>query len=204
MADTLALFRTHAPELMRKLMADFSLTAIEAAAIMGNAGHESGGFRLMQELKPTVKGSRGGWGLFQWTGPRRVAMEAYCARNHLNPASFEANYAWLFVELTGSEKKAIPAVKRGGSLMDKVKAFELAFERAGVKHYESRLKYAQIALDAFMGKSPAGPLPPPAEQPKKPLPPPRPKPQPEKASGLLALILVIIKAIARIFGKGKK
>jgi hypothetical protein len=164
MADRLALFRTHAPELMRKLMADFDLDARSAAAIMGNAGHESGGFRLMQELKPAVPGSRGGWGLFQWTGPRRLAMEAYCVRNHLDPASLEANYAWLFVELTGSEKAAIAAVKRPGSLVDKVKAFELAFERAGVKHYESRLRWAEIALAAF-SKDSTAPRPRPPDDP---------------------------------------
>jgi hypothetical protein len=76
-------------------------------------------------------------------------MEAYCIRNGLDPASDKANYAWLFVELAGSEKAAIAAVKRPGSLSDKVKAFELAFERAGVKHYESRLRWAEVALAAF-------------------------------------------------------
>jgi hypothetical protein len=149
MSDTLALYRAHARILMHRLIADFGFTPLDAAAVIGNAGHESGGFRWMQELKPIVRGSRGGWGFFQWTGPRRIAMEAYCARNGLDPASLEANYAWLFIELTGPEKAAVSAVKRAKSLFDKVKAFELAFERAGVKHYESRLRWAEIALAAF-------------------------------------------------------
>ena len=66
-----AFFREMAPRLMRLLIEDFNLTVTDAAAIMGNGGHESLGFTKLQEMKPTVKGSRGGWGLMQWTGPRR-------------------------------------------------------------------------------------------------------------------------------------
>jgi hypothetical protein len=142
-------FREKAPWLMHKLMGDFRISKLDAAAIAGNSGHESGGFTNLQEDRPTVKGSRGGYGWFQWTGPRRKAYEAYCARNNLNSASDEANYAWLWIELRGSEKKALDALRTAPTLKDKVIAFERSFERAGVKHYPSRIKYAEIALEAF-------------------------------------------------------
>ena len=57
-----------------RLMRDLGLTDLQAAGLLGNLGHESGGFRQLQEVAPAVAGSRGGWGLAQWTGPRRVAM----------------------------------------------------------------------------------------------------------------------------------
>ena len=143
------LFAKKAPWLMGKLLADFPIDGDDAAAIAGNAGHESLGFTKLQEMKPTVKGSRGGWGWFQWTGSRRKQFEAYCARHGYDPASDEANYKWLFIELSTTEAKAIPAVKAAQGLDAKVKAFEKAFERAGVKHYPARLEWAELALEAF-------------------------------------------------------
>lgn len=149
MPQTHALFRQKAPGIMALLIRDFPIAIDDAAAILGNLGHECGGFELMQELKPTVAGSAGGYGWAMWTGPRRRAFEAYCDRNGMSPADDKANYGFLFVELKTTEKAAIAAVTRAGTLDGKVRAFELAFERAGVKHYASRNAYAAIALEAF-------------------------------------------------------
>lgn len=167
-----ALFRSKVPALMRRFMLDFSCSREDGAAVFGNAGHECNGFQSLQEIKPTVVGSRGGYGWFQWTGPRRKAFEAYCSRNDLKPSSEEANYKFLWVELHGDEAKAIPALKRAQSLKDKVIAFEMAFERAGVKHYPSRLEWAQVALAAFDADE------------RKPA-PSIPKPDPEKPEASL-------------------
>lgn len=142
-------FRAKAPWIMALLMRDFPLGVVDAAAILGNLGHESSGLATLQEISPTVKGSKGGYGWAQWTGPRRRAFAAYCKLNKLDPASDQANCGFLFVELKGSEKAAIAAVKKAKDLVAKVKAFELAFERAGAKHYESRNQWAAIAFDAF-------------------------------------------------------
>lgn len=67
------------------------MSLLSAAAIIGNAGHESGGFKDLQEKKPLVKGSRGGYGIMQWTGPRRREYEDYCDRNNLDPSDMESN-----------------------------------------------------------------------------------------------------------------
>lgn len=142
-------FETDAPWAMNKLIADFGFSVEDAAAIMGNAGHESNGFKTLQEIKPVVPGSAGGYGWFQWTGPRRRLFEAYCSRNSLDKNSREANYAFLFVELTGSEKGAVAKTKAAVGLQAKTKAFEMAFERAGVKHYPSRYQWAEKALKAY-------------------------------------------------------
>lgn len=147
-----ATFRAKAPAIMAQLIRDFPITPTDAAAILGNLGHESAGLATLQEIKPTVQGSRGGYGWAQWTGPRRRAYEAYCARTGKNPASDEANYAYLFIELKGiegSEKGAIGKTVAAKDLNGKVVAFEKAFLRAGVKHYDSRQRWAAIALDAW-------------------------------------------------------
>jgi hypothetical protein len=186
------LFRATAPRHMRQLMADFGFDKHDSAAVFGNAGHESNGFRSMQEIKPAVPGSRGGYGWFQWTGPRRKAFEAYCTRNGLAPASDAANYAWLFVELSGPEKKAVAAVKNASELRAKVEAFEKAFERAGVKHYDSRERWARIALEAFDAAPLADPVP---------SPPPAEKPGSWIAfGGIGAAIAALIAAILKVFG----
>lgn len=143
-------FRAVAPLYMAKLLADFpDLTPMDAAAVFGNAGYESKGLTDDQEDKPLVKGSRGGLNWMQWTGPRRVALEAYCARNNLDPTGDKAAYAWLFLELKGEEKAAIPALKSATSLEDKVRAFERAFLRAAPKtvNYPERIRWAKIALE---------------------------------------------------------
>ena len=142
-------FKAKVPALMKQFMADFDCTKEDAAAVFGNAGHESGGFMLMQEVKPTVAGSRGGFGWFQWTGPRRRQFEAYCQQNNLEPTSDDANYGYLCYELRHDEKTAIPRMKAAKALSNKVVEFELGYERAGVKHYPSREKWANIALEAY-------------------------------------------------------
>lgn len=120
---------------------------LDRAACIGNAAHECGGFRLLQEVNPTVAGSAGGWGFFQWTGPRRRAFFAWAKERNLKPDSYEANYGFLLFELRTSEPKAIGATRKAKGLEAKVKAFELAYERAGVKHYPKRIQWAQRVLD---------------------------------------------------------
>jgi hypothetical protein len=153
-------FRSKSSGIVAKLMGDFPIRPEHGFAIVGNAGHECNGFTTLQEMRPTVPGSRGGWGWMQWTGPRRRAFEAYCKRNNLDPASDQANYAWLFLELKGAEAKAIPAVLGASGVEGRVKAFEKAFLRAGVKHYPSRTAWTQKAAQQWQvdGQAPA-PLP---------------------------------------------
>jgi hypothetical protein len=155
-------FRAVAPKFMRRLHAAFpQLDEDDLAAIFGNAGHESKGLTDDQEDNPVVKGSRGGANWMQWTGPRRKALEAFAAKKRLDPNGDEAAFQFLVTELKGDEARAIPAVMAAVSLDAKVKAFEKAFLRAGVKHYPSRLEWAKRALLAYRKES-ARPAPAPA------------------------------------------
>ena len=129
---------------LRKAFPD--LDVLDIAAIGGNGAHESDGFKTLQEIKPVVAGSRGGYGYFQWTGVRRRAFEAWAHKRGLPPDSYEANAGFLIYELRTSEKAALPRLRRAQGLEGKVKAFELGYERAGVKHYDSRLRWARKFL----------------------------------------------------------
>jgi len=148
------IFAEKAPGVMRRLMADFDLTDIQAAGILGNLAHESG-LRAVQEVHP-IGGGRGGFGWAQWTGPRRVAFEDYCQRTHQDPKSDTANYAYLWRELSGHQegfdyRKSITELKKTTTLSDAVTAFERSFEKANpkYKHYAERDKWAERALVAY-------------------------------------------------------
>lgn len=185
------IFSAKAPKVMADLMRDFSITVEDAAAILGNIGHECNGFRTLQEVKPVVPGSRGGWGWCQWTGPRRKDFEAYCARNKLDPASDKANYAWLFLELKSSERKAIPALEAANTLRNKVIAFESAFLRAGIKHYDSRVSWALKAMKAWTDNA----VPPSPDI--EPIDTPRSR---THGNVIVAFLLAVIALVAAVFG----
>lgn len=130
-----------------RLMHEAGLTALQAAGVFGNAGHESGGFRLLQEIAP--QGGAGGWGWFQETGPRRTAMLAWCRARHLDPASDEANYGYLLQELRSTEAAALRALKACTTLEAATETFCRLFERPGVVAMPDRLVWAGRALAAI-------------------------------------------------------
>lgn len=176
-----ALFRRKAPGVMQGLLREFPVLDVEdVCAVLGNIGGESGGFTLLQEQKPTVAGSRGGFGWCQWTGPRRRAFEAWCAQHGLDPSSDDANFGYLVHELRTSEKGAIVALRNAAGLRNKVVAFERGFERAGVPHYEGRVRWAQLALQLYEAANPAEPEQLPDPEPE-PLPPAEQLPEPAQA-----------------------
>lgn len=132
-----------------RLMQDFELTDFQAAGVFGNLGHESGGFRLLQEIKPVVKGSRGGYGWAQWTGPRRTQFETWCAQRKLIPSTDEASYGYLCQELRGPEAGAITALRKAHDLSSATDAFCRTFERPGIVNLPSRMIWAKRALAAI-------------------------------------------------------
>lgn len=138
------LFERKAPGIMVRLTADLSVSVEDAAAILGNIGHECAGFEHLAQ----INGSAYGWP--QWDGDRRDAYFAWCKSKKVDRASDEANYGYLLVELKTAEKRALAALAGAESLDAKTIAFEKSYERAGVKHYASRQKYAERALAAFV------------------------------------------------------
>jgi hypothetical protein len=149
-AKSLSSFRDKAPSVMERLMRDLNISQEDAAAILGNLGHESAGLRPdINEANPVVPGSRGGYGWAQWTGSRRKQFEQFAKENNLDITSDEANYQFLVHELKTTEKGSLEAIKNAEGIENKTIAFEQSFERAGIKHYGKRLQYAKKANEFF-------------------------------------------------------
>ncbi len=119
---------TIANRLMQDLTADFGLTRDQASGIVGNLAHESGGFRTLQERRPLVENSRGGWGYAQWTGPRRRNFEAFAESQGLDPSSYEANYGFLAHELSNDYGYSLDEVRSTNTPHDAAEAFSNHYE----------------------------------------------------------------------------
>lgn len=134
--------------LLGDLMRDFNLTQDQAAGVVGNLAHETGGFKHMQEISPVVPGSRGGFGFAQWTGPRRKAFEAWSAENGLDPTSYEANYGFLQHELKNTPEGAVLGPLAQAQTADQAaQVFSNQFLRPGVPAMGSRQQFAQKFAD---------------------------------------------------------
>lgn len=142
-------FDNLAPRVVADLCHDFGLTPTQAAGIVGNLGAESG-LRAVQEGKPTVAGSRGGFGWAQWTGPRRVAFEAWCRAQGFALDSYAANYGYLKHELAGEYAHTITQLRKTTTVKAAAETFEATYERAGIKRMEARISLANRALSLYL------------------------------------------------------
>jgi peptidoglycan hydrolase-like protein with peptidoglycan-binding domain len=130
-----------------RLKNDLDLELFQAAAFFGNFAVESDQFRALQEYKPVVSGSRGGWGWAQWTGPRRRLFEAYAKAQGFKLDDPEAFYGFLIHELEGPERGALAAVKKTTSVEQATETVMKRYERPGVPHLDKRKQYAREALE---------------------------------------------------------
>lgn len=140
-------------QLKRDLMATFGLTGIQAAGVVGNLDHESAGFKSLQEIKPLIAGSRGGYGYAQWTGPRRRAFEAWVQARGLDARSYAANWGFLKHELTNTEeRRVLPRLRKARTVEDAARIFSGSSERGnsfdgflrpGIPHMASRIARAK-------------------------------------------------------------
>ena len=144
-------FVAKAPAIMERLIADFGLKDFQAAGLLGNIGEECDGFREMQERKPLIPGSKGGFGWAQWTGPRRTQFEAFCSAAGLSPFADAANYGFLKEELNTTQTMSLSAIQKATSIAKAVRVFEATFERAkaGLEHFDRRDEWADLALKTF-------------------------------------------------------
>lgn len=127
---------------MTHLQKDFNLTPNQAAGIVANLWYESGGMNPnmnegMHAGAPTSNMGQG-YGIAQWTGSRKQEFLDFAARNHMNPSSVEANYAFLKHELQTTHSDAIRAVKSTGTAKEATLQFCNVFERPGVLALNAR------------------------------------------------------------------
>lgn len=137
-------FASIGPRLSVDLQRDFGLNATQAAGIVGNLAHESAGFTAYNQFDGNTRDNKGGVGWAQWTGPRRREFEGFVAKNNLDPNAYSTNYSFLKQELQGQYAPVISRLQNAATIDDAVKIFEQGFERAGVKNYTSRTRYANM------------------------------------------------------------
>ena len=143
-------FNELAPAWMVRLMTDLSLTAAQAAGILGNLAFESGEFKSLHEIGQPV--GKGGYGVAQWTGPRRAQFLDWCKSHEMDWTSDEANYGFLIEELLSTQAKSLAQLRKATAVEAAVFTFGYWFERPGgttkdhLPGYDARLGYALRAL----------------------------------------------------------
>jgi hypothetical protein len=113
---------------VRRLVTDLGLTLEQAAGLVGNLGYESREFKAMQEEKPMVPGSRGGYGWAQWTASRRVNFENWVRARGLAANTDEANYGFLLHELKGSYKYFTDRLRDAGTVAEASRLTHVEYE----------------------------------------------------------------------------
>jgi hypothetical protein len=152
-------FQQLAPRMMRDLMRDFApLADFQAAGAVGNGGEESGGFTKFQEDHPTVQGSKGGLGFFQWTGmgtvakpKRRRVFESLLKKMGAGPGEYDANYEMLKTELKGPFKSTVTQLRSTKTIEAATASFMKTYEgpAPATAHLDVRINFAKTALAAF-------------------------------------------------------
>ena len=102
--------------------------------IVAGMGSESGLNPSINERNPTVPGSRGGFGLYQLTGPRRIAFERWASENGKNVNDDQAQIDYMMTEFAGPERKAYDALIQAPDAQSAATIFTDQFLRPGVSH----------------------------------------------------------------------
>lgn len=105
-----------------------------------NIGDESGFDPGVNERTPTVAGSRGGFGLYQLTGPRRRAYEAFAAQKGVALNDPDAQLDFAVLELQGSEKRAASKIYATDTAGEAAAAITTWFLRPAAVNRDRRVK----------------------------------------------------------------
>lgn len=98
------------PQFIRQGLIQRGMPAHVADGFVMNMQDESGLNAGINEIAPLVPGSRGGFGLYQLTGPRRVAYEQFAQQRGADLADPNAQLDFLMTELQGPEARAARSI----------------------------------------------------------------------------------------------
>jgi hypothetical protein len=143
-----------------------------AQGVVANMKAESNLQPGINEIAPVVPGSRGGFGLNQWTGPRRVAYEQFAANRGAPLDDLQTQLDFTMYELQGPERGAYEALQGAQDPLEAARIYSERFLRPGIPNMDKRLGYAaEIAgmpmpdMPLSMGRPVSGPIP---QQPEDP------------------------------------
>lgn len=115
-----------------------------ADGFLMNFQDESGLNPGINEKAPLVPGSRGGFGLYQLTGPRRIAYEKFAADRGVAPSDTDAQLDFLMTELQGPEAKAAQSIMGSKDAGSAAAAIARDFLRPSKDHLDRRVaRYTQ-------------------------------------------------------------
>lgn len=135
------------------------LPAHVADGFVMNFQDESGLNPGINEQSPTVPGSRGGFGLAQWTGPRRVGLERAAQARGVSPADVDLQLDYLIGELQGDESRAARSILAADDAGTAAAAVARDFLRPAQEHLNRRVaNYTGGSLSTMGGGNiPSGP-----------------------------------------------
>ena len=110
-----------------------------AQGFVMNMRDESGLNPSINEIAPIVPGSRGGFGLYQVTGPRRRAYEAFAQKRGVDPADPDAQLDFLMTELQGPESRAAQSIFATETPQDAAVAIARDFLRPAPENLQKRV-----------------------------------------------------------------
>lgn len=110
-----------------------------ADAFIMNFQDESGLDSSINETSPLVEGSRGGFGLAQWTGPRRRELEAFAEQRGVPVSDVDLQMDFLMTELQGSESRAAQSIMSAPDAGSAAAAIVNKFLRPAESHRASRV-----------------------------------------------------------------
>lgn len=128
-----------------------------AIGLAGNIAVESGFDTSINEINPIVEGSRGGYGLIQWTGPRRRQLEAYAGDK---VADLDTQLDFLVHELKTTEKSAAAQIYAAQDPETAARLVSEKFLRPGIPHLDRRIAETR----KIAGMAPASPQASPQQQ----------------------------------------
>lgn len=97
----------------------------------------------INEIAPLVPGSRGGFGLNQWTGPRRRQFEAYAQERGVPFNDLDTQLDFTLWELQNTERGAWNALQGADDPVEAARIYSERFLRPGIPHMDRRLAYAE-------------------------------------------------------------
>lgn len=113
-----------------------------AQGIVANMMAESRLDPGINEENPLVEGSRGGFGLNQWTGPRRRQFEQFAQSQGRDLADPEVQLDFTLWELQNTERAAMQSLQGAETAEDAARIYSNKFLRPGIPHMDRRVSYA--------------------------------------------------------------
>lgn len=114
-----------------------------AIGLAANNGIESNYNPGINEIAPIVPGSRGGFGINQWTGPRRRQFEAYAQERGAALDDLDTQLDFTLHELNTTERGARDAIYSAQDPETAARLVSDKFLRPGIPHLDRRIAEAR-------------------------------------------------------------